>query len=318
MSYLNDNYNKIFKKYSNEQLIADIDNYIYGKGRLYKVLNNFFEECMFKCCGKRTKISPYDVLNNDDKMNIVLQYIKSKPKFFTSDDEVANVKSCLRNSLSWVRKVANFPCREARDIYFRYFDNAKGLNCLDTSAGFGSRMSAVLLSNSNYYGIDPNKELIDKLNQYNDFLHDINVTSGKCKLYCTGSEVFIEELVDKIDVYFTSPPYFNLETYSNDNNSSSKNYDNYEKWLSMYVKPTIYNAYKYLKVGGYAMINIKNIDGKHKLFDDWFNIFMQLEGFDYVETFDFKINKKQYGLKYDNTKGEIKNQEPVMVFKKVK
>ena len=44
MSYLNDNYNKIFKKYPNEQLIADIDNYIYGKGRLYKTLNNFFEE----------------------------------------------------------------------------------------------------------------------------------------------------------------------------------------------------------------------------------------------------------------------------------
>ena len=57
-------------------------------------------------------------------MKIILEYIKSKPKFFTSDSEVANVKSCFRNSMSWVRKVANFPPKEARDIYFRYFPNA--------------------------------------------------------------------------------------------------------------------------------------------------------------------------------------------------
>ena len=41
--------NEIFKKYSNEELIKDIDNFKNGKGKLYKVLNHFFEENIYKC-----------------------------------------------------------------------------------------------------------------------------------------------------------------------------------------------------------------------------------------------------------------------------
>ena len=51
MSYLEDHYNEIFKKYSTEELLEDIRNYQLGGGKLTKVLNHFFEEEMFK---KRT------------------------------------------------------------------------------------------------------------------------------------------------------------------------------------------------------------------------------------------------------------------------
>ena len=43
MSYLNEHYNEIFKKYSTEELIKDILSYQTGNGNLYKVLNHFFE-----------------------------------------------------------------------------------------------------------------------------------------------------------------------------------------------------------------------------------------------------------------------------------
>ena len=45
---------------------------------------------------------------------------------------------------------------------------------------------------------------------------------------------------------------------------------------------------------------------------------MKENGFEYVETFDLNITKKQYGLQFNNEKGEIKNQEPIMCFRKVK
>lgn len=96
-----------------------------------------------------------DCLQSDEMMDKILAYVKSKPKFFTSSSEVANVKSCLRNSMSWVRKVANFPPKEARRIYNYYNPEGRKLNCLDTSAGFGSRMSGALLSGNNYCGFDP-------------------------------------------------------------------------------------------------------------------------------------------------------------------
>ena len=324
MSYLEDHKEEIFKKYTKEELIGDIDNYINGNGKLNKVLNQFFEECIFECCGKKTKISPMEVLKDDDKMKIILEYISNKPIFFKSDSEVANVKSCFRNSMSWVRKVANFPAREARDIYFRYFPDYKtmdsNLNILDTSCGFGSRMSSVLLSGHNYYGLDPNLNLQQKLFECARFYYDNGFINEKqnCILYEIGSENLIEEFLNIMDVSFTSPPYFNLEKYSNDNSQSTNNYDNYNNWVKNFVNPTVENIYKYLKVGGYAMINIKNINKKETCYDDFYKKFSSIEGFEYVETFDLKISKKQYGLQYGNTKGEIKNFEPVMSFRKVK
>lgn len=53
MSYLDLHKDEIFKKYSNDELIADIKSFQSGNGKLNKVLNQFFEEEMFKCCGKK-------------------------------------------------------------------------------------------------------------------------------------------------------------------------------------------------------------------------------------------------------------------------
>ena len=261
-------------------------------------------------------------------MKIILEYIKSKPKFFTSDSEVANVKSCFRNSMSWVRKVANFPPKEARDIYFRYFpnaldDSAEKINCLDTSCGFGSRMSSVLLSGHNYFGIDPNIELQGKLMECAKFYYDNGFIdeNQSCSLYTQGSELFIDELEGMIDVSFTSPPYFNLEKYSDDESESTKHYDNYELWLEKFVKPTIDNTYKYLKIGGYAMINIKNLTrkGKEPLFDDWLKLFDEHSGFEFVEIFEMKHQgAKNFWMNTNYNKEDYKGfQEPIMSFRKV-
>lgn len=318
MSYLEEHRSEIFKKYTDDILLKDIENYKTGNGRLYKVLNHFFEEVIFESCGRSSKISPMDVLKDDSKLQDIFEYIKTKPNFYKGDD-VANLKSYFRNAVSWVRKVANFCPKNARDIYFRYNDiNGEKLNILDTSAGFGSRMSSVLLSGHNYCAFDPNKKLYGKLKEYLMFLRTNRVISDeqKCGLYCKGSEEFVPNLVDTFDVSFTSPPYFNLETYSDDENQSTKNYDNYDLWVCNFVKPTIENTYKYLKIGGYAMINIKNINKKATLFDDFYKAFSEISGFEFVETFDMTIpSKKNYGMSgnYD-----ISPKEPIMVFRKVR
>ena len=117
---------------------------------------------------------------------------------------------------------------------------------------------------------------------------------------------------------FTSPPYFNLEKYSNDDFSSTRYANNYQAWVDYFVKPTIENIYHYLKIGGYAMINIKNLSKSNPCFDDFKQAFEEIDGFGFVEVFDMTIKKKQYGMNYNNDKGNINNKEPVMVFKKIK
>jgi DNA modification methylase len=188
---------------------------------------------------------------------------------------------------------------------------------LDTSAGFGSRMGATLLAGNNYCGIDPNKKLFAKLKENYFFYKENELISKKqkCGLYCQGSEIFIPELQNKFDVSFTSPPYFNLETYSQDDGQSIKKFSDYDKWVKFFVVPTVQNTYKYLKTGGYAMINIKNLNKKYPLYDDFYSAFKNVGGFEFVEVFDMQIKtKKNYGM---GTKCDIPDKEPVMVFRKV-
>ena len=327
MNYLERHYDEIFKKYSKEELIKDITSYKLGGGRLSKTLNYFFKECIFNCQSTRGRKSPIEALKNDEDMKYILEYISTKPKFYTGS-EIQNVESFFRNAGKLACKVANFPPKEARDIYFRYFpnalkDNSTKINCLDTSSGFGSRMSAVLISGHNYYGIDPNKELHNKLMECAKFYYDNGFIDNqqKCVLYACGSENFIPKLKNTIDVSFTSPPYFNLEKYSNDENESTNNYNNYNLWLKKFAIPTINNTYEYLKVGGYAMINIKNLTSKNKekLFDDWFNIFSSIKGFQLYEIFEMKQSSVKvvgYYSNYDPTK-YTQAKEPVMCFKKI-
>ena len=53
MNYLQEHYTEIFKKYTKEEIIKDIEKYKYEDGSLQKTLNQFFEETIFKCCGKK-------------------------------------------------------------------------------------------------------------------------------------------------------------------------------------------------------------------------------------------------------------------------
>lgn len=131
-----------------------------------------------------------------------------------------------------------------------------------------------------------------------------------------NSEIHRSELDGLFDVAFTSPPYFNLEKYADDASASTSNYDNYSAWVDSFVIPTVRNIYSYLKVGGYAMINIKNLNKKETCFDDFFKTFKSIDGFEYVETFDMEITKKNYGMAAGNS--DIKNSEPVMCFRKGK
>lgn len=325
MSYLDEHRNEIFKKYSDEELIKDCNNFVNGGGRLIKFLNHFFEELIFESSTSRGQYySPMDALKDDEYIKWIIEYTESKPKFYTGN-QVANIKSFFRNGGRKGGKVANFPPKVARDIYLKYFnDITEPLNCLDTSSGFGSRMSAVLLSGNNYYSTDPNPKLHEKLFECAKWLNNNGFIKENqhCELVKQGSEIFIEEWENIMDVSFTSPPYFNLEKYCDDNSASTENYNNYELWLENFAKPTIDNTYKYLKIGGYAMINIKNMTNGKKLnlFDDWLELFKQHDGFELVEIFNMEqTSKKVVGLyaNYDTSKAKNQNIEPVMVFRKV-
>lgn len=325
-NFYNENKTQIFKKYDSEILLNDIRNYLSGSGKLSKVLNHFFEEEMYKCKGGRGTMSPMEVLNNDEIIEKILIFTKSKPKFYVGND-IANVKSFFRNAGRIAQKVANFPVREAWDIYKTYSE--VGDTIYDMSCGFGSRMSASLLGGRNYIGTDPNTTLVERLNDYGDFLTREGILGGTLnignnvnyKIICQGSEIFIPELENKIDLCFSSPPYFDLEKYSDDQNQSNVKFNHYQEWLSGFAKPTIENCALYLKANGHLLINIKNMTSgkKYPLFDDWKGLCESNKQLEYIETINMKqLSKRDYkGKHFTGVNTDFGNSEPVMVFKKI-
>jgi DNA modification methylase len=59
---------------------------------------------------------------------------------------------------------------------------------------------------------------------------------------------------------FTSPPYFNREAYSQDENQSYKKYgSSYESWRDGFLRPTLKTCAEFLKPDRYLLWNIADI-----------------------------------------------------------
>ena len=313
------NKNKFFKKYTEEELCKDIEDYLYGNGKLLKFLAHFFDECLYKCSGYNGRPlnknypqkTPYEALQSDDFINFAFSYMKEHSDFFTEKDDISLLKSFFRNKRP--RKVANFPVREAKRIIFNCFSDydlfSNPLNIHDASAGFGSRMSATLLNGCNYYATEVNVELYSCLKEAFLFMKKHGYCRGISEVRLLGSECRIDEWKELMDCSFTSPPYFNLEHYSSDDYASTRNYSDYSKWKEEYVIPTCENINFYLKSGGYVIINTKNLSDKYSVYDDFYKCFVDLN-MKFMNADNISISAKKWN------KTDTFN-EPIMIFQKI-
>jgi len=180
-----------------------------------------------------------------------------KKKFITNMfhyyDNVKN-KNKTKNNYVVLKEVYNicisainiFRPLLAMEIYTKY--NPKSI--LDFTCGWGGRLiGACALNVPNYIGIDINTNLKNPYLEMKNFLKSYSETN---------IEVYIENAVtfdySKInyDMVLTSPPYYFLEKYSNNETySNSKN----EMKNNFYV-PVISNTYKHLQQGGKYCLNV--------------------------------------------------------------
>lgn len=139
-------------------------------------------------------------------------------------------------------------CLEVLDIF-------KPKKWLDISAGWGDRLIAALLSQhvEEYCGVDPNPCLHP---EYKSIINKIDPRKQKkCTLIQDGFET--AKLPDtKFDLVFSSPPFFNLEIYSNALPDSLIQYTNVDVWFSNFLMPSIRKSLKYLTPNGYLVLYI--------------------------------------------------------------
>ena len=172
--------------------------------------------------------------------------------------------------------------------------------------------------NYKYVGIEPNSKLNARLNEFSAWVCESLHRENNTQLYLEGSEVFHKELVNTIDLSFSSPPYFNLEIYCNEESQSANENTTFKAWVEHYMIPTIQNIYKYTKVGGLHIVNLKNLTtaGKEPLLDFWMKACVAV-GF---KLFDADYMKHQSRRQFDKGKDNVNfngDKEAIIVFKKV-
>jgi len=199
-------------------------------------------------------------------------------------------------------KLSNYPLKSVKSILEKYNPNN---NYYDFSCGWGVRLLGSMATGVNYFGTDPNHELVDKLNDLGKMYNEI--TPAPYDIRCQGSEVFIPEWENKIGLAFSSPPYYDLEDYKI--GKQSINNRDYQQWLSEYWDGTVKNIIKYLIKDGFMLLNIKNIKA-HNLLDDMKKI-CEDNGLIYIESLELK-NINRVILEQNNKH----TNEEILVFKK--
>lgn len=163
----------------------------------------------------------------------------------------------LRTCIGLRKYIASQFRPSAAKCLYNHF-NAK--NILDFSSGWGDRLSGFMTSNANsYYGIDPNDNLIDG---YNNQIKQFN-TDKTIELISDCAENVTYD--KKFDFIFTSPPYFNIERYTQEDNQSFKKYRKFDDWLNKFLYVTIEKAWDVLESNGILAINISDVYSLHTI-----------------------------------------------------
>lgn len=206
------------------------------------------------------------------------------------------------------RGVSNFKPAIANYIYKNYCHT--GGNALDPCSGFSGRLVGAISANKkiNYTGIDPEPKTAIGNMQCASFFKEHYNFGFSFHLGCAEEEM-LKMQKDYYDLIFTSPPYFNIENYSNSPCQSHHKFDSYSMWKSNFLETIITESKRILKQDGYFIINTKNYDN-FPIADDLFS-FAQKIGLKLKKTYQMRLANNEF-----NRSKSTFHHEPIFVFKK--
>lgn len=145
----------------------------------------------------------------------------------------------------------------------RHFQEIFGprMSWLDISAGWGDRLLAAIACRVEYMAADPNPALHAGYNKIRSSLNSPEFR-GQYIIEQNGFEHL--QLRKKYDLVFTSPPFFDLEIYSNDSKDSLKANPTASEWYHRFLVPSLHKAYTHLNDGGYMVLYIAESTSKRK------------------------------------------------------
>lgn len=176
--------------------------------------------------------------------------------------------------ISMCQPAVNWPALGARALYERYTRGIVNPVVWDPSSGWAGRIAGAITSKTKplYIGCDPNSDhlWVDAAGVQHSKYTEIAAYHAsrtpfdappQVMFFPCGSEVMKDQpefqaFKGKVDVVFTSCPYFSKEVYSDDPEQSAIKFPVFEDWCEGFLKPTLETAAEWLKPGGVLLWNI--------------------------------------------------------------
>jgi hypothetical protein len=218
------------KKYKNSYFIIKED---YEKSKNINNITDYFSEHIRIKCSFGDYLSPKEYWNKNKN-------------FITRDNSIENIREIIYKN---TKLCNNFRITVVLTI-LNYFKPEK---YLDISAGWGDRLLGSILYKIKFYvSCDPNLELHDC---YKKIIEKF-VPKYKQKNFIIHKTGFIEAPIiqNNFDIVFSSPPFFDLEKYSNFNQDSFTKYKTEKEWCDKFFVPSLIKAYNLLKNNGYMIL----------------------------------------------------------------
>jgi len=148
------------------------------------------------------------------------------------------------------------------------YDMTNAKTVLDTSMGWGDRLTGFFCSNATHYiGCDPNPNTFKIYEEMIEYFK--KKTNGKktTDIYRCGAEDLWEQYekrhgkkLENIDCAFTSPPYFSTERYNeggtHQEDQSWAKYSEYDAWEQKFYLPVSQMTFDSLNSKGVMLVNI--------------------------------------------------------------
>lgn len=293
-----------------------------GGVKMSDITGHYFLKLMYDARNGQDAWSINEALQSKEVMEYFNAKISVNDKVFPPEVELGErIKTAFRLcGIRCCRKLPQFPLKTINSLLKTY--THPGDNYYDFSCGWGARALGALVNDVNYFGTDPNLQLVNKIQEMKEDYDEVNHTSHKMDIRPIGSEVFIPEWEGRMDFIFSSPPYFALEIYKSEN-QSYKDGMTYQEWLDSWMFPTVQNVHKYLKDDGTFAINVKDLVFEKKeypLEKDTVEL-IESNGFELIDVLTLKNTARTFGSKHweKHTTGISKKaDENIFVFSKRK
>jgi len=221
------------------------------------------------------------------------------------------IKQGLFNSYRVYRASIFFPSI-AKFLYSKY--TQEGDIIYDYSMGFGQRLLGALSlpHNIKYVGVDPfRKSFESNVNIFQFFKDNIPMFKQDVDLRCCGAEEFIDEQYkDKIKFAFSSPPYYNLERYVEEESQCYYS-RSYVDFINEWWRKVVDNIDYMLAPDGIFAINIKDKVDNFSIKDDMVNVIRE-KGYEIIDMYQIQLTRN---TSFNNKDGSHKY-EPIILLKR--